>query len=178
MIEMARANPGLQYERVVVAIDPSATSTESADEAGIIVVGLLRGHGYVLEDDSLRGSPATWAKEAVAAYRRHKADRIVAETNNGGEMVEFVVRSVDPNVSYTSVTASRGKVTRAEPISALYEQGRVHHVGTFPLLEDQMCSWTPGEKSPDRMDALVWGLTELMASDNPWAGVTNVGRAA
>lgn len=169
MIEMGRAQPGLDYERVVVAIDPSATSTESADEAGVVVVGLLRGHGYVLDDLSLRGSPASWARAAVDAYHKHRADRIVAETNNGGEMVEYVVRSVDPTVAYTSVTASRGKQTRAEPISALYEQGKVHHVGSFPLLEDQMCSWTPGEKSPDRMDALVWGLTHLMTTDDPWA---------
>lgn len=169
LIEMGRANPGLAYQRVVVAIDPSATSTESADEAGIVVVGISNGHGYVIDDVSMRASPAAWARAAVEAYHRHKADRIVAETNNGGEMVEFVLRSVDSAIPYTAVSASRGKVTRAEPISALYEQGKVHHVGTFPLLEDQMCGWVPGEKSPDRMDALVWGLTYLMASDNPWA---------
>lgn len=178
MIDIGRVPPGLTYERVVVAIDPSATSSESADEAGIVVVGTRMGHGYVLEDASLRGSPATWAREAVLAYRRHAADRIVAETNNGGEMVEYVVRSIDPKVAYTSVTASRGKQTRAEPISALYEQGKVHHVGTFPLLEDQMCSWLPGEKSPDRMDALVWGLSHLMATGNPWAGLTTAGGVA
>jgi phage terminase large subunit-like protein len=178
MIEVSRANPGLPYSRIVVAIDPSATSSESADEAGIIVAAIWQGHGYVLEDLSLRGTPATWAKEAVAAFHRWKADRIVAEVNNGGEMVEYVLRSVDPAVPYTAVTASRGKATRAEPISALYEQGRVHHVGTFPLLEDQMCSWLPGEKSPDRMDALVWALTELMTDDNPWAQITTVGRVA
>lgn len=173
MIEMGRAQPGLALSRVVVAIDPSATSSESADEAGIVVVGIRGDHGYVLDDVSLRGSPKAWAEVAVDAYDRHKADRIIAETNNGGEMVEHVVRSVPregkPPVAYSSVTATRGKQTRAEPISALYEQGRVHHVGTFPLLEDQMCSWTPGEKSPDRMDALVWGLTHLMTTDNPWA---------
>ena len=139
MIEMTRAESAPELARIVVAIDPSATSSESADEAGIIVVGLVRDHGYVLEDVSLRGSPATWGREAVAAYHRWGADRIIAETNNGGEMVEYVIRSIDPDVAYTSVTASRGKLTRAEPISALYEQGRVHHVGTFPLLEDQMC---------------------------------------
>lgn len=175
MIEMGRAQPGLTYSRIVVAIDPSATSTESADEAGVIVTGLFNGHGYVLDDVSLRGSPATWARAAIDAYDRHHADRIIAETNNGGEMVEYVLRAVPREgklpVAYTSVTATQGKQTRAEPISALYEQGRVHHVGTFPLLEDQMCSWTPGEKSPDRMDALVWGLTHLMATDNPWAAL-------
>lgn len=174
MIDMARAQPGIAYSRIVVAIDPSSTSTESADEAGIVVCGLNQGHGYVLEDASLRGSPNRWAEVAVAAYERHKADRIVAEVNNGGEMVEQVLRGVGYKGAYTPVTASRGKVTRAEPISALYEQGKVHHVGTFPLLEDQMCSWMPGEKSPDRMDALVWGLSHLMTSDNPWAAL--VGR--
>ena len=105
-------------------------------------------------------------------------DRIVAERNFGGDMVESTIRNVDANVPVKLVTASRGKRQRAEPIKALYEQGRVHHVGTFPLLEDQMCSWLPGEKSPDRMDALVWALTHLMASDNPWAGLSSAGGIA
>jgi hypothetical protein len=99
---------------------------------------------------------------AVGAYHSHQADRIIGETNNGGEMVELTVRTVDENVSYKSVTASRGKLTRAEPIAALYEQGRIHHAGVFGELEEEMCAWTPGEASPNRMDALVWALTELM----------------
>jgi phage terminase large subunit-like protein len=163
--------------RIVVAIDPSATSTESADEAGIVVDGIdPAGHGYTIEDLSLRASPTDWARVAIAAYHRHRADRIVAETNNGGEMVEAVIRSIDPSVSYKSVTASRGKQTRAEPISALYEQGRWHHVGTHELLEDQMCGWVPGEKSPDRMDAHVWAATELTMA-RAWGGAAVSGIA-
>jgi phage terminase large subunit-like protein len=106
-----------------------------------------------------------WAGRAVKAYKDAQADRVVAEVNNGGEMVEALLRVVDPNVSYTAVHATRGKTIRAEPIAALYEQGRVHHVGTFGPLEDQMCDWDPlvSTKSPDRMDALVWALTELSA---------------
>ena len=172
-IEAFRVPFAPELRRIVVAVDPSATSTESADECGIVVAGIdNRGHGYVLIDESIRTDPSTWARIAILNYERFKADRIVAETNNGGEMVEAVMRSIDPSISYKSVTASRGKQTRAEPISALYEQGRVHHVGTMELLEDQMCQWVPGEKSPDRMDALVWALTELMlADDNPWAAL-------
>jgi len=159
--------------RIVVAIDPSATSTESADECGIIAAGVnWEGKAFVLADKTLRASPARWATEAIALYGDLRADRIVAEVNNGGEMVGQVIRSIDPSVSYKAVTASRGKQTRAEPIASFYEQGRVHHVGDFELLEDQMTSWVPGEKSPDRMDALVWALTELMVTDdNPWAAL-------
>lgn len=180
-IEAGRIASAPPLSRVVVAVDPSATSTESADEAGVVVAGWSRvhGHGYVLADDSLRGSPAAWARAAVAAYHLHGADRIVAESNNGGEMVELVIHSVDPTVPVKLVTASRGKQTRAEPVAAQYEQGKWHHVGTYPLLEDQMCSWVPGERSPDRMDALVWAATELtMASDNPWASVQRAGAVA
>lgn len=150
-----------ELQRIVVAIDPSATTT--GDEAGIIVAGLgPDGHGYVLDDATIRGSPHTWGSKAVQAYHRHQADRIVAEVNNGGEMVELTIRTVDDKVAYKAVHASRGKRTRAEPIAALYEQGRVHHVGTFAELEDEMCDWEPEMPSPNRMDALVWALTELM----------------
>lgn len=178
LVDALRVSEAPQLIRIVVAIDPSATSTESSDEAGIVVAGRdLLGHGYVLEDASLRDAPIAWARRAIAAYERWKADRIVAETNNGGEMVGTVLAMVRPGVPYQAVTASRGKQTRAEPISALYEQGRIHHVGTFPALEDQMCSWVPGEKSPDRMDALVWALTELLVDEsNPW--LTLAGRSA
>jgi phage terminase large subunit-like protein len=153
--------------RIVVAIDPAVTHGEESDETGIVVaaVGEDR-HGYILEDCSLRASPDGWATAAVTAYHKYRADRIVAEVNNGGEMVEHTVHTVEANIPYTAVHASRGKLTRAEPIAALYEQGKVHHVGTFPALEDQMCSWTPGEKSPDRMDALVWALTALMVDES------------
>lgn len=149
--------------RIIVAIDPEATSGEESAETGIICAGIdENGEGWVLSDDSLRSRPDGWGKAAVKRYHELQADRIVAENNNGGEMVEHVIRTVDENVSYSSVHASRGKLTRAEPIAALYEQGKVHHVGAFPELEDQMCSWVPGDKSPDRMDALVWALSELM----------------
>lgn len=149
--------------RVVVAIDPAMTANEDSDETGIIVAGVGKDkHGYILDDRSLRGSPHAWASEAVAAYSKYKADRVVAESNNGGDMVEYTVTTVDSHASFKKVYASRGKSTRAEPVAALYEQNKVHHVGSFAELEDQMCSWLPGDDSPDRMDALVWALTELM----------------
>ena len=150
--------------RVVVGVDPSATSP--GDEAGIIVAGMAsNGHAYVFGDASLQGSPHTWGSAAVKAYHQHHADRLVAEVNNGGEMVELTIRTVDDRVSYKPVYASRGKRTRAEPVAALYEQGKVHHVGTLAQLEDEMCHWVPGDPSPNRMDALVWTLTELMLND-------------
>ncbi len=159
-------------ERVIVAVDPAASSHEGSDENGIVVVGMARdkdgyARGYVLEDGSLRGSPEEWAKKAVKLYRKWEADKIVAEKNNGGEMVSSVLRAADRSVPVKLVHASRGKIVRAEPISALYEQGRIHHVGEFAELEDQMCLFSidnirnEGTGSPDRVDALVWGLTEL-----------------
>ncbi len=159
--------------RVVVAIDPAATSGEDADETGIIVAGKdAAGHGYVIADVSSHYAPTEWARIAIAAYREHHADRIVAEVNNGGEMVEATLRVVDPNVSYSAVRATRGKITRAEPVSALYEQGRVHHVGVFSQLEDQMCTFAPGSAgSPDRLDALVWAMTELLVEPMQGWGV-------
>ena len=160
--------PSSGFERVVVAIDPAVTSGEDADETEIIVAGVTGDHGYILEDGSGRYQPHEWAQKAINHYRKHSADRIVAEINNGGAMVESTIRMVDPNVSYRAVHASRGKVVRAEPVSALYEQGRVHHVGTFASLEDQLCSFTSdfdrsrAGYSPDRLDALVWASSELM----------------
>lgn len=173
IIEAGRIAIPPSLSRIVIAIDPSATSTESADECGIIAAGVnWAGEGFVLDDATLRASPARWASEAVRLYHERRADRIVAEVNNGGEMVEHIIRGIDPSVPYSAVTASRGKQTRAEPIAALYERGLVHHVGVFEDLEDQMTSWVPGEKSPDRMDALVWALTELMVTtDDPWAAL-------
>lgn len=156
--------------RVIVSVDPAATSGEDADETGIVGVGIAPNkdgavQGYILADRSLRGTPEEWARKAVNLYRELSADRIVAEKNNGGEMVEACIKAVDRTVPVTLVHASRGKVVRAEPISALYEQGRVHHVGRFDLLEDQMCMFSQdmprNEGSPDRVDALVWGLTFL-----------------
>lgn len=161
LIEQHRLIKGPErYQRVVVAVDPSATST--GDEAGIVGAGKQGPGFYVLEDASVQGSPQTWAKAAVTLYHKLRADRIVAEKNNGGEMVEQVIHQVDPVVPVSLVWASRGKQTRAEPVAAIYEQGRAHHVGTFPTLEDEMTLWTPGDASPNRMDALVWAGTELM----------------
>lgn len=151
--------------RVVVAIDPAVTASDDSDETGIVVAGLgIDGHGYVLADCTVKASPAAWAERAVTAYHDHHADRIVAEVNNGGDLVELTIRTVDATVPYKAVHASRGKHTRAEPVSALYEKGRVHHVGALEALEDQMCNWVPDPSvpSPDRMDALVWAITELM----------------
>jgi phage terminase large subunit-like protein len=148
--------------RVVVGVDPAISAKDESDETGIIVAGKgADGHAYVLDDLSLRASPDGWARAAVTAYHRNSADRIVAEVNQGGDMVENTVRTVDRNVAYSAVHASRGKYSRAEPIAALYEQGKVHHVGTFAELEDQQCQWVPGDKSPDRLDALVWAITAL-----------------
>jgi phage terminase large subunit-like protein len=158
-----------ELQRIVVAVDPAISSEEGSDETGIVCVGLARdadgyNRGYVLADRSLRGSPDEWARAAVALYREFDADRIIAEKNQGGDMVEAVIRAADRNVPVSLVHATRGKLVRAEPISALYEQNRVHHVGRFDELEDQMCSFSAdydrgNNKSPDRMDALVWGLT-------------------
>ena len=160
--------------RIVVAIDPAVTSNPDSDETGIVVAGLTLGpnnvtHVIVLDDLSMKGSPLEWANVAIAAYRsprgnRMGADRIVAEVNNGGDLVAGNIRGVDPNVAFRAVRASRGKLLRAEPVAALSEQGRVHHVGAFTELEDQMTGWTPqsGEKSPDRLDALVWAVTDLL----------------
>lgn len=160
IIENGRLLRHPDLERVVVAIDPSATST--GDEAGIVTVGSAGRDLYVLEDNSMQGSPINWARAAVAAYHRHKADRIVAEGNNGGEMVTQTIKTVDPSVPVRLVHASRGKQTRAEPISAIYEQGRGHHIGSFPALEDELCLWMPGMASPNRLDALVWAASDLI----------------
>ena len=159
-IEAGRVHEIPDFSRVVVGVDPTASST--GDEAGIITAGMHTDHCYTLADDSMQGSPQAWATAAVTAYHRHKADCIVAEKNNGGEMVEAVIKQVDPKVKVKLVWASRGKATRAEPISAMSEQGRDHHVGSFPELEDELCLWIPGDDSPNRLDAKVWAYTELM----------------
>jgi len=160
--------PALQ--RIVIAIDPSGSGREDADECGIVAAGVDQdGIGWVLADASGRYDPTEWAKVAIGLYHRLGADRVVAETNFGAAMIESVLRAVDPSVAYRSVTASRGKVVRAEPIAALYEQKRVHHLGSFPELEDQMSGFTSdfdakrAGYSPGRVDALVWALTDLMA---------------
>ena len=145
---------------VVVAIDPAVSYNDDADETGIVVAGRgVDGNWYVLADRSCRLSPDGWARRAVRAHREFAADRIIGEVNNGGELVESVLRTVDASIPYKAVRASRGKLVRAEPIAALYEQGKVFHVGPgLEDLEDQLCTWTPESgASPDRLDALVWG---------------------
>jgi len=165
LIETHRVTSPPELRRVVVGVDPSGTS--HGDEQGIVVAGVSPdAHGYVLADRSCRLSPEGWARRAVEAYHEFAADRICVEVNYGGDMVESVIRSVDPNVPVRKVTASRGKHVRFEPVGGLYEQGRIHHVGSHPDLEDQVCSFTPegyeGHKSPDRADAAVWAITDLM----------------
>jgi hypothetical protein len=161
-VEAGRVLRAPDCELVVVGVDPSATST--GDEAGIVTAGRRADHLYVLDDDTLQGSPEAWATAAVTAYYRHKADCIVAESNNGGEMVASVIRQVDARVPVRLVHASRGKQTRAQPVAILYEQTqrRAHHVGSFPAMEDELCMWVPGDPSPNRLDALVWCGTYLM----------------
>lgn len=156
---------------VAVGVDPAVTSTQDSDETGIVVAGrawctckgAAEKHYFVLQDATMGiVAPAVWASRAVNAYHDHQANVIVAEVNNGGDLIQTIIRGIDKTIPTRKVHASRGKLTRAEPISMLYEQGRVHHVGTFPLLEDQMCSYVAGAgDSPDRMDALVWSITEL-----------------
>ena len=164
-LDAYRLREAPQMGRIVVAVDPAVTATEASDEHGIIVAGLADQRGVVLEDASLSGSPNEWARRAVSLYRSWNADAIVIEVNQGGDMVAHTIRTIDPNVKIREVRASRGKHVRAEPIAALYEQGRVAHVGSFPVLENQMTQMTTngfeGEGSPDRVDALVWAMTEL-----------------
>ena len=169
-IELQRVSSHPELVRIVVAIDPSVSADSDEAETGIVAAGRgTDGHGYVLADETLaRPTPEQWGKQAVGLYTKLEANRIVGEVNNGGDLVEANVRAISKSVPFKQVRASRGKQVRAEPVSALYEQGRVHHVGMFPLLEDQMCQWEPGVStwSPNRVDALVWALTELMI-DNP-----------
>ena len=161
--------PG-DLERVVVAIDPAVTSKKTSDETGIIVAGKdSEGKFYVLNDSSARYTPSAWSEKAIMLYNQYQCDKIIAEVNNGGQLVEHTLRTQSENVPYKSVHASRGKRTRAEPIASLYEQGKVHHVGNLERLENQLCNWeaNSGDPSPDRLDALVWALTELSGSGNP-----------
>ena len=173
VIDANRVTETPDLARVVVAIDPAVTSNEQSDETGIVTVGSHptngRDHFYVLADDSGRYDPHGWAVQALSRFEREMADRIIGEVNNGGEMVESTLRAVHPKpheLSYKAVHASRGKYARAEPVAALYEQGLVHHVGCFDDLEDQLCNWVPlgKQRSPDRLDALVWAISELMGS--------------
>lgn len=155
-------------KRIVVGIDPAVSTNTSSNETGIIVGGIDgNGHGYIIDDLTIKGSPSEWASNAIRGYHDWKADKIVAENNNGGDMVKFTLSTVDSSVPVRLVHAARGKQTRAEPISSLYEQGKIHHVGCLPTLEDQMTTWIPNEgDSPDRVDALVWCMWDLMIDGN------------
>lgn len=169
-LEKNRVTQAPELTKVLVAIDPKAEAGADS-EAGIVAVGLgTDKHGYLLDDNSLNGSPEQWARQAIAAYHRHKANALVAEINQGGDMVTHTIHTIEQGIPIRTVRATRGKYTRAEPVAALYEQGKIHHVGMFGTLEDQLCSWVPGDKSPDRLDAMVWGFTELMVSGRSgWA---------
>jgi phage terminase large subunit-like protein len=175
LLERVQVETVPEFSRVVVAVDPPVTSTKVSDECGIVVVGAdTRGdprdwRAVVLEDASVRGaSPEGWARAALAAMERHQADRLVAEVNQGGDLVERVVRMIDPSVPFRAVHATRSKMLRAEPVAALYEQGRIGHLRGLQALEEQMCQMTvtgwKGRGSPDRLDALVWALTEVMVN--------------
>lgn len=169
-LDRDRVKAAPELKRIIIAIDPEATNTPNSAETGIIAAGQgYDGFYYVLEDLSIKDTPARWGAQAVAAYNKYHADRIIGETNNGGEMVKNTIISIQSNVPFTAVHASRGKVARAEPVSALYEQGKVKHVGFFRELEDQLCEWVPGDRSPDRLDALVWAISFLSAGFTPSA---------
>ena len=169
---------------IVVAVDPAVTATPGSSETGIVVCAVGRdGHGYTLDDMTVRASPREWALQAVAAYHKYRADMIVGEVNNGGDLVEANIRTVDKDIPYAAVHASRGKEVRAGPVASLFEQQKAHHVGMLGDLEDQWASWIPGEgDSPDRLDAEVWGLTKVMrldlkASEPPSGGQTKLSGA-
>ena len=159
MLERNRVSAAPPLKRVVVGVDPALTAKSTSDETGIVVAGQGEdGHAYVLGDYSRRGTPGEWAQKVLSAYDAHVADAVVVEVNAGGDMVRHTLQTYRRDVRIVSVTATRGKATRAEPVVALYEQGRVHHAGVFPALEDQLCTWVPGDASPDRLDALVYAV--------------------
>ena len=168
LIESCRVAAAPDMQRIVVAVDPPVSSSKTADACGIVAAGMAtNGMIYVLADDSIAGAtPAAWATKAIALWRRVEADALIAEVNQGGEMVRAVINEVDASVPVISVRATRGKFVRAEPVATLYEQGRVKHAGLFPALEDELCDFGPGglssSRSPDRLDAMVWAVTALM----------------
>ena len=168
LIERNRVQVAPPMSRIVVSIDPAVTNTKDSDETGIIVCGSdTAGHGYVLGDYSFRGSPLDWASKAVEIFDKHKADSILVEVNQGGDMVTAVLQQIRMGLPIREVRAHIGKRLRAEPISAMYEQGRIHHVGEYEQLEDQMATWTPEEvESPDRLDAMVQGFADLLGTIN------------
>ena len=164
-LDELRRHKAPDMKRIVVAVDPAVSIGEDSDETGIVVAGLgVDDHGYLLEDASGKYSPAEWARRVVSLYGKYHADRVIAEINMGGLLVEQTLRAVSSNISYRGVHAKRGKMIRAEPVAALYEQSKVHHVGIFEKLEDQLCTYAGGGDSPDRLDALCYAITELMVS--------------
>jgi phage terminase large subunit-like protein len=176
MLDMQREKEKPEMARVVVGVDPSGTdgSDDEGDPVGIVAAGRgIDGRGYLLGDYTCKLSPDAWGRRAVTAYHQNEADRLVAERNFGGAMVKAVIKTADASVAYKEVVASRGKVARAEPVAALFEQGRVSIVGSLPELEDEMCLMTShgfvGEGSPNRVDAAVWALTEVMLGYQPQA---------
>ncbi len=169
-LESLRVREAPELRTIVIGVDPAVSMGSESAETGIVVAGIGRedGHGYVLDDRSGRYSPDGWAQRVVNAFDTHLANRVVAEANQGGDLVVNNLRTARRTLPVLKVHATRGKRTRAEPVAALYEQGRVHHVGYFGALEDQMCTWEPSlGDSPDRVDALVWALTELMVDRDP-----------
>lgn len=172
LINQFRVSEAPDLIRIVVAIDPAVSNEEGSDETGIVVTGEAEGgHGFVLADYSMRGTPKACMEKAVWAYHHHQADKVIGEANNGGDYIGDLLRTVDPNVPYEKVIASRGKRVRAEPVSALHEQGRIHHVGHLTMLEEQMCSWVPSDPgdSPDRVDAMCWSVAALRGlSSGSW----------
>ncbi len=174
VIDPYRVSKAPELIKIVVAIDPAVTSNQDSNETGIIAVGYnnIQGyqHFYVLDDYSGTYTPNQWATRSIQMYDFLEANEIIAETNNGGDLVETVIKSIDSNIPYKKVHASRGKVTRAEPVVGLYEQGRVHHIGSLSKLEDQMTTWDAGagDPSPDRVDALVWAISSLNESYESW----------
>lgn len=170
LIQSNRVTDFPDLVRIVVGVDPPGSPNT---ECGIVVAGAgflgEEWHIFVLDDSSMKGSPGDWGSEVVSAYHRNKADRVLGEANYGGDMVENTISTIDKGVPYKAVHATRGKAVRAEPVAALYEKGRVHHVGVFPDMEDEQCNWVPnsGMPSPNRLDALVWAITELRAKAGP-----------
>ena len=159
-LDRFRVSVAPDLKRIVIAIDPAVTAKPTSSETGIVVYGVCgNNHGYLLEDASGVFTPTQWAKKAIELYATHQADRIVAEVNNGGDLVETNIRALDRRVAYSGVRATRGKFLRAEPVAGLYEEGLIHHVGVHRTLEKQLCTWVPGNPSPDRLDALVWAAT-------------------
>ncbi len=169
-LDRDRVSTHPDLRRIVVAIDPAVSSNEQSDETGIVVAAIGKnGHGYVLEDASGRYTPRDWALKAIQLFDKYEADRVIGEQNNGGDLIQEVLRTVRATISYKAVHASRGKAARAEPVAALYERGSVHHLGELPGLEDEYCNWEPLStyRSPSRLDAAVWALTELMVGAVP-----------